>query len=102
MNPNSNVMVGTDRGTAMCTAWAAMDVPWSELFSQPAFTVEMWAMPKLPREWLVTCVYPEGGEYPQLGWGLEVGCQGELAARIVEKGKKSRVVWNRTTVADGR
>ena len=79
-----------------------MDVPWHERFDQPAFTVEMSARPRIAKEWLATCVYHESVSRPECGWALIVGHQQELAAMILFKSAKMRIVWNRTTIVDGK
>ncbi|MGD0137857.1 MAG: LamG-like jellyroll fold domain-containing protein [Tepidisphaeraceae bacterium] len=92
----SDGFIQTSRGKAFCTAWNALDIPWHERFDQPSFTVEIWAIPKLAKEWLITCVYPRGSAHAESGWGLVVGSQGELAAMIA--GKQTRWVWNQPPI----
>ena len=55
-------------------------------------------MPKLMKESLVTCTFPAANRYGQLGWGLAVGSQGELAAMIVAG--ETRWVWNHSPIVD--
>src|SRR5580658_8766998 len=93
-------IIQTVRGAAFCTTWHAMDIAWNPHFDQAQFTVEMWALAKLPKEWLVTCTFPEANERGELGWGLHVGSQGELAGMIV--GKETRWVWNQSPILDGQ
>ena len=97
---HNDAIVQSPRGKAFCTTWHAMHINWDRRFEQSAFTVEVWALPKLMKESLVTCIFPEANSQGQLGWGLAVGSQGELAAMIV--GAKTRWVWNQSPILDGQ
>ena len=101
MKSDNDAIVQSPRGKAFCTTWHAMHIDWDRRFEQSAFTLEVWAMPKLTKEWLVRHrAFPEANSQGQLGWGLAVGSQGELAAMIV--GKQTRWVWNHSPILDGQ
>ena len=95
----SDPIVMSDRGKAFCTMWHWAHFPWDARFDQSAFMVETWARPKLAKEWLVTCALPQANDRGEIGWGLAVGSQGELAGMIL--GKQTRWVWNQTPILGG-
>ena len=124
VDPENHPIIQTDRGHALRLAWGLMDIPWHDGFDQSAFTIEIIAMPRVVREWLVTGVFPdiaaedasprtprglasaatisEQPSRPESGWGLMIGHQGELAAMIITRSGKTRIVWNHSRILDNK